>query len=330
MSECRFVRNQRGIGANSRLTENASVIAAGFRWTLSSSALAAILLVPAGRSFAAQISGDFPEACSPANLEVSTTVAGLVFRSYRDKSDGTACVQVLRGGKLLVQDSIGNDGYYTLGQRPDPETGRNVPPIANGTDLTGRGRPDMIITSFSGGLCCSSTSIYELRPALRLLAKMDGGFFSDLDHRHYDYHTSEETFAGWPGSYDDSPVVNVILRFRNEGSRSGYHLALDAMHKPAPTPQEWAQQLATARATFTHDRGAWFAGPTLWQPVLQLIYTGHADLAWKFLDEAWPASIPEKDQWIYGFCSLLRRSPYWPDLKSTIGHPPPACLAPEP
>lgn len=314
--------------------ENAIVTPVGLRLALTSMLMLLAGMNPSilGQNLVAQISGDFPEACSRKNLEATAVVAGLAFRSYRDKGDGTACVQVLHGSKVIFQDSIGNNGYYILGQHPDPGEGWNVPPIANGTDLTGRGQPDMIVTSYSGGNhCCFSTSVFELGPTFHLLATMDGGFFSDLDHDGICYYlTDDETFAYWPSSYDDSPTEQVVLRFRNGGAQPSFRLDLDKMRKPAPTPKQWAEQLANAHETFTQDQWEQFAGQTVWQPVLDLIYTGHSNLAWKFLDEAWPPSVPEKNQWVYGFCTMLRKSPYWSGLKDTIRHPPPSCVAAEP
>ncbi|HTV54555.1 MAG TPA: hypothetical protein VMI06_06540 [Terriglobia bacterium] len=295
-----------------------------FLWGL----FVAITLGSSEGRLAAQITGDFPQACSPKNLENTAMVAGFDFRSFRNKDDGTACLQVLRRGKVVYQDNFDNAGFYILGQQSDPKEQWIVPPMANGTDVTGRGGPDMIVVSYSGGaLCCFSTSIFELRPTFHLLATVNDGFFSDLDHRghYYYYQTNDDTFFGWPGSDDESPTVDVILRFR-EGAAPGFHLALRKMQKPAPTAEQWAKNLAKARATFTEDQWEQFAGPTLWQPILDLIYSGHSDLAWKFLDEAWPPKVPEKDQWVDGLCTMLRRSPYWADLQGTIRNAPPSCI----
>lgn len=37
-----------------------------------------------------------------------------------------------------------NGGRYILGQHADPQSG--IPAIKNGTDVTGRGHPDMIVS----------------------------------------------------------------------------------------------------------------------------------------------------------------------------------------
>jgi hypothetical protein len=49
--------------------------------------------------------------------------------------------------------------------------------------------------------------------------------------------------------------------------------------------------------------------------MLDLIYSGHADLAWPFFEQAWPAEIPGKERSLTGFLSLLSAGPYWPDVQ---------------
>jgi hypothetical protein len=128
-------------------------------------------------------------------------------------------------------------------------------------------------------------------------------------------------------------VAPVILGFVADREGAGaYHLALNKMRKPAPTPTEWNKSLREARATFSPSNGPWplFIGATLWTTEMRLIYSGHSDLAWKFLDKAWPASIPGKERWLGDFCSRLKTSPYWPDLKPTLRNTPPVCAAAKP
>jgi len=69
-------------------------------------------------------------------------------------------------------------------------------------------------------------------------------------------------------------------------------------------------------------------GQTLWQDVLDLIYTGHSDLAWKLANAAGPKAQQKPFPALSDFCSLLRQSPYWPDLQPTLKDTPPACSTP--
>ena len=48
----------------------------------------------------------------------------------------------------------------------------------------------------------------------------------------------------------------------------------------------------------------------LWRIMLDLIYAGHADTAWTFLDQAWPKEITGKERFLSDFRSQLFTSPY--------------------
>ena len=77
------------------------------------------------------------------------------------------------------------------------------------------------------------------------------------------------------------------MRFVDDAKGGGFHLALDRMKKPAPCPAEWNKRLSAVRKVVNHI-GNDTIGTTLWQTVLDLIYTGQSDLAWKFVDAAGP------------------------------------------
>jgi len=46
--------------------------------------------------------------------------------------------------------------------------------------------------------------------------------------------------------------------------------------------------------------------------MLELLYTGHPDLAWEFLEMAWPQNINDKDDWASDFRATLEESQFWP------------------
>jgi hypothetical protein len=269
-------------------------------------------------------------ACSRQNLTQSAEVDGFLFRAYEHHEDGTACVEVVRNGKVLIRRTDAE--HYTLGQ--PSESDFDTPRIANGVDITGRGHPNMIVSEWTGGAhCCRADYVFELEPEFRLAAQLEGAdddssHFADLDRNHrYYFLTSDWTFAYWPSSFAGSPSATVVLRFIDDAKGGSYHLALDKMRKPPPGPAKWKEDVATARETFAKDGLEIDGGATVWNPVLNLIYEGHADLAWKFLDEVWPVKFKGKEKWTGDFCSLLKASPYWPDLQGSMGAMPPACAA---
>jgi len=280
----------------------------------------------------AQKSAPYPKydpysACEQKYLSDSASVGQFNFRAYRNEEGG--CLRVLRGGKEVLLLPMDNNGYYTLGQKGDPRHG--IPEIPNGTDLTGRGRPDMIVSAYTGGLhCCTLIQVYELAPKLKLLATLDAEH-GDLAHfaligQQYYFVAADWTFAYWRTSFADSPAPRVVLRFDANNSGGRYHLALDKMERPAPTATEWARIEDAAHAAFgARNPLGQDIGSRLWGNMLELIYRGHSTLAWRLLNDAWPATRPGKGAFLSDFCSRLKTSPYWADLEPSLRNMPPAC-----
>jgi hypothetical protein len=52
----------------------------------------------------------------------------------------------------------------------------------------------------------------------------------------------------------------------------------------------------------------------MWYYATDLIYTGHADEAWGFLDAAWGGSKADKQKYIGEYKKRLGKSAYYPDL----------------
>lgn len=168
-----------------------------------------LLIFVIGYAILVHAQEDEPKPCTQIRLTETAVVRGYAFRAYEGKTpDDPGCMRVYRHGKLVFQ--LAEDEQYHLGQPADPAN--EIPPVSNGTDLTGTGRPDMIVTSWSGGAhCCFSHYVFELEPEFRLLATIKDGdadlaHFEDLDHdQHYYYLTSEictkerdqSSWTGW-------------------------------------------------------------------------------------------------------------------------------------
>jgi len=291
-----------------------------------SALVVAIWIAPAA-SLAAQGPAENPaEACAAKNQIDAATVGQYKFASYKS-SDG-ACLQVTSGGKVLYNQSVDSFQTFTLGQKEDAQD--NIAAIPNGTDVTGRGEPDMIVSLFTGGAhCCTIHYVFELGPQFKLLATLDDtnddlAHFERAKDGHYDYVTADWTFGYWPTCFACSPSEVVTLRWVDDGKGGGFHLAVDEMQTPAPTTAEWNKDLSAAQKDVNSGE-ADDIGRTMWQTVLDLIYTGHSDLAWKFVDALGPKAQQKPLPTLADFCSVLKTSPYWPDLQPTLKDVPPAC-----
>jgi hypothetical protein len=261
--------------------------------------------------------------CAPSALSATAKVDNTLFRSYQS-NDG-ACLEAVRGGKVVFR-STGDVQSYTLGQ----QAGGNITSIPNGTDVTGRGRPDMIVSAWSGGAhCCSEHLVFELEPEFRLVATLDDAdsdeaHFAHFKDKHYYYLTDDWTFAYWPSCFACSLSATVILRFVDDAHGGGFHLALDKMQKAAPTQAQWNSALRAAqKSAKAGDINS--IGTTLWGPVLEFLYDGHPDLAWKFVDAVGPSAQQSPLPALADFCRLLAKSRYWRDLAPALGDAPPAC-----
>ncbi len=258
-----------------------------------------------------------------------------VFKSYR--GDAGSCLRVVHDGKIIFQREVDTPVGFTIGQLAN--NGDKVPAIPNGADITGRGRPDMIVSLLTGGAhCCIFHYVFELEPKFKVIALLDGedswpAYFADLDGNHHYYYLAEDwTFRYWPGDFASSPRTPVVLKFRDDDEGGGFHLAMDKMQKPAPSETEWRKSLNDVRHELKLEKANMvnFLPSVLWQEVLDLIYTGHSDLAWKFLDEV--GLDAQKDPYpdLSDFCSKLKASPYWSDLTPTLKDVPPACAKAKP
>ena len=263
---------------------------------------------------------DDTKPCVRVRQTSSATVDRYVFSSYEAiDPDDPACVRIYRHGTVVYQLANDEEMQYYLGQTDNASY--NIPRVPNGTDLTGRGRHNMIVTSWSGGAhCCYKHYIFELEPKLSLLVTIEDGdtdlaHFERLGQDHSYYYVTTDIWSYWPSSFASSVSHKVILRWDGEKFR----LDLNKMRHPPPTPQQWKAALKDVDDALKDGgatRGA--LAVTLWDTTLGLIYTGHSDLAWKFVREANPDALKGDHPSLEEFCSMLKGDQFWPNLKPTL------------
>ena len=248
---------------------------------------------------------------------------GYVFKAFKDADGDTpGCIRVYLHGKFVYRLATDEGMTYRLGQPADAIN--KIPLVPNGADLTGDGRSDMMVTSWSGGAhCCFTHYIFELEPKLRLKATLndgdtDLGHFEDLDHNGRYFYVADEIWSYWPASFAGSVSHKVILKW----DKDRFRLDLDRMRYSAPTPEQWKDALKDADDV-ADDRPS--LGVALWDTVLDLIYKGHSDLAWKFVKEVNPNALKGDNPSLEDFCSMLKFSEYWPDLEPTLKDVPDEC-----
>jgi len=292
------------------------------KWTI---AFAMAWMAVSGDLFAQQPSENAAAACASKNLDKTITVGQLKVLAF--STEYANCLEVKSGTRVLYSGTLEIAGTLILGQAGS----NDAPEIANGVDITGRGHPDLIVSVFTGGAhCCTSHYLYELAPEVRLVTRLNdtdddmAHFERDSKDRKYYYHTADWTFRYWPTCFACSPSEDVILRFVDDANGGAFHVAFDKMQKPAPRQAAWNKELSTAQKA-VNPGAVDDMGQAMWGVVLDLLYTGHSDLAWKFVDALGPKAQQKPFASLEDFCSLLRKSPYWPDLGPTLKDPPAAC-----
>lgn len=247
------------------------------------------------------------------------TVAGCTVRVYMDRSTGWS-------RPMQVRISSGGITYATIEEQVvelGATDGTRSTRIGIGEDINGDKAPDLIVTQYSGGAhCCFSYTIVTFDgPGPRVIAHIpaeDGGAaFADVDGDGVlEVRVQEQAFRYWKTSFADSPAPEVILRWNG----AGYVLAPELMARPAIAEAELAGR-AREIAEIAGKNGSAKPSDTLWKlsllwrTMLELIYTGHADRADAFFDQAWPTSLAGKDLFRREFDQQLRSSRFWPGLR---------------
>ena len=243
-----------------------------------------------------------------------------VIRTYR-WPDPEGCLQILSSG-AVVYSLVSAD--FRIGTNFAGGT-----PIPVGTDITGVGKPDAIVSEWSGGAhCCFTLHVFELGDKFREIGRIqadhsDGANFVVSNHDgSYEFDGNDWAFAYWRTSFMSSPAPRIVLKYR----KGRFRLALDLMSTPNPSLAEFATMIESVRSDdewssrIAHDCGQNCGVPVaLWKNMLDLMYGGHSDLAWKLLDESWPKEQEGKAAFAEQFCRRLSGSLYWRDLKEVVG-----------
>lgn len=197
--------------------------------------------------------------------------------------------------------------------------------IKTTVDKTGDGIPDVMIQYFSGGAhCCSELYFINLGDTVETveyiwIGHADGIVIDKSPNGSLLFIPADWGFAYWLTSFATSPAVEVILEFKNGKLRPNF----DLMKKPAPSLAVLKKKAQVQRQQLSLEpyRGEknlpeeeyflFFPTPVFWGHMLELIYTGHEDLAWQFLDLVWSPQKQGKELFIRDFKKQLLQSQYW-------------------
>ncbi len=259
----------------------------------------------------------------------TATVNDYTFSVHEKEKADNRCISFYRSGKKIHTKCI-EDGNIAIVTSPPP-----------GTDINADGIPDIIVEFYSGGAhCCYEYALYSLRDNLKVYATLYGGDspleFKDIDDDdNYEVVGKDWTFAYWHECFAASPAPEIILRYE----KGRFRLAEDLMRIPPPNKDTITKNADMLRRDVIENRvrmttepvpdgyirlddptTSWHWDSRLWWGMLDLIYTGNGDLAWKYCDLYWsdqeePIFPADKKKFLREFKNNLSRSPYWGDLK---------------
>jgi hypothetical protein len=245
--------------------------------------------------------------------------------------DASTYLTIQKGGKtvgIMRAEKEITGGFY-FSDDPSKFTPKASVALMKSTlDKTGDGTPDVAVEYYSGGAhCCFEITFFELGERVRQLptiytdndqltayAKKPGGGLR--------FRASEQAFAYWAIAFAFSPMPTVIYEFDKSDDLVP---RFDLMKKPAPMLTKLKRDAAATRAklnlnpyTSPEDNFNDFEEP-FWGEMLDLIYTGHEDLAWQYFEMVWPAKKPGKDKFLADFKEQLALTAY-SSWKNRQGH----------
>jgi hypothetical protein len=240
-----------------------------------------------------------------------------------DHQDGLGCFEILRSGKqVYFQAGV----IFKVGYSADEvEIDTNAPKM--GQSIVGDKEPDLVITEINGGnnYQCDYY-VFQISDTFKFIAQIkdaaDGEFKDLRGNGNLDLGSFDcLTFEGWNCCEAATPQPTVIFRYQDHK----YRLDLEKMKQPAPTEQELEGMAAGFKAQFADIQkdwlfdSKWSAPYEMWGKMLNLIYSGNMDLAWRLCDLSWPADHPGKEIFLKEFKKQLATSPYHIDIERLNG-----------
>ncbi len=232
---------------------------------------------------------------------------GYTIRTYRDAITGEGSFEILHG-KEQAFEKAGFD--FQIGRRFESD---NPEPVLIGQDLTNSGSPHVVIYEWTGGLHSSYIArVFRLGEKCEFLAEINGihtepVFRTDGENRPWIVHLRDWAFQYWPHSFATSHAPEVMLTW--QGTK--YAVARDRMLQPAPAAQELQEIVSRVRMNAGWSAGSMEIPYELYSTALDLMYSGHEELAWPFLREAWKPGFPKEEKFAAELRARRDSSEYW-------------------
>jgi hypothetical protein len=191
-----------------------------------------------------------------------------------------------------------------------------------GPDITGDGVPKLAVSQEIGRQGGGSIQLFACGKEFRQIAGIESwGKYPELKDLDSDgipeLIVSDNAFYHWPICMDGEPMPEVVLRWK-----SGHYLpAPELMAKPAPSRPNLEALAAAVRDSSGWDTASCSAPEALWTNAVSLMYSGHEQLAWEFIDQAWKPGFPSDNSTKEsvldnGIRARLEQSVYWRGIRT--------------
>ncbi|MCA1625106.1 MAG: hypothetical protein LC768_04650 [Acidobacteria bacterium] len=249
-----------------------------------------------------------------------------------ETESGDSIVLIEKNGRLkkILKSGAGGVAGFSFGdditKAYSAKAKRVIPLIKNTVDKTGDGVPDVMIDYYSGGAhCCFETYFINLGETVETVESIGTGHVGmTVSGKNPKggllFETADNGYAYWLGGFAGSPFPDVILEFRKGKLQPNFEL----MKKPAPSLSVLKKKAQVARQQLSLEpykgednedsvlyKQDVFPETVFWGVMLDLIYTGHEDLAWQYLDLVWDTRKQGKQLFIRDFKQQLSDSQYW-------------------
>ena len=252
---------------------------------------------------------------SPENLVKKVVIGEYTFRCYIGPPPFRNNVfQIYKGEELVYQSKVGH--AYWLGKKE----GLFHP----GDDITGDGIPNLVVMYSSGGNSSFNQFCYvfSLGDQFRLIQYLPEGNFVDINQDgKLDCIAYQPGFTFWHACHAGSPVPKIVYEYCD----NEYLLAPALMYQPLPEEEEINKTIEEVKRRCAKtkeekwDHLCWhyeevYLDSSVWSYMLKLMFSGHSDEAYDFLDKVWPEGEKGKSYFIYDFEKLLNETT-WPALE---------------
>lgn len=247
--------------------------------------------------------GDISITLYPRKADAEPTADGEMPQEYIVIERGDACL-----------DAIADANAFIFWARPAMPDGYSVADPA----------PLAILSSFTGGAHCCTT-LYAIFPGPDLkvqelaVGNSEPSVSQDWGGAAPRLTFGDDSFAYWNTSFAGSPGGAVVL----DWTPAGYHLS-DTMYRDTPDQATLDGLVRNMKAAVLAFGGPYVPMTSterpqtkgeldsiIWSDMLDLIYSGHADLAATLFDQGWPAEVKGKRAFWRDFVQQMEATWIW-------------------